>query len=245
MAARNPASVLPEPVGAQTSACLPATIAGQPPACASVGPSGNRRSNHTRTAGWNRSRIPGTPETANVDGGELTDTSASQPRWDGDACTRPRRRVRPAQPGSVQAWLTPPVQVQMTCWVPLTVVPPGSSRHFPDPLPTSDELDPRVHCWLVPPLQVQSWTRVPLAVPRPVTSRHLPLIAKVRVVPAAVTVQCWAGSAASQPSITAGVALAEPLFRAARHLPATPETISGEAADPGVIVRLSNWLVRE
>src|SRR5437773_11463057 len=78
MAARNPASVLPEPVGAQTSVCRPATIAGQPPVWASVGPSGNRRSNQTRTAGWNRSRIPGAPETAGVDSSELTDISASQ-----------------------------------------------------------------------------------------------------------------------------------------------------------------------
>src|SRR5919197_1972250 len=72
MAARNPASVLPEPVGAHTSVCRPATIAGQPPLWASVGPPGNRRSNHTRTAGWNRSRIPDASET---DGRELTDTS--------------------------------------------------------------------------------------------------------------------------------------------------------------------------
>src|SRR2546425_6891969 len=82
MAARNPARVLPEPVGAQTSVCWPATIAGQPPAWASVGPSGNRRSNHTRTAGWKRSRIPGAvrpaPETVGVDGSGLTGTSASQ-----------------------------------------------------------------------------------------------------------------------------------------------------------------------
>src|SRR6516162_2757858 len=56
MAARKPASVLPEPVGAQTSVCRPATIAGQPSRWASVGPSGNRRANQVRTAGWKRSR---------------------------------------------------------------------------------------------------------------------------------------------------------------------------------------------
>ena len=72
MAARNPARVLPEPVGAQTSVSWPATIAGQPPAWASVGPSGNRLSNHTRTAGWNRSRISGAPETVASVGSELT-----------------------------------------------------------------------------------------------------------------------------------------------------------------------------
>ena len=76
MAARNPARVLPEPVGAQISVCRPATIAGQPPAWASVGPSGNRRSNHARTAGWNRSRMPGTGEMAGVAGGEVTAISA-------------------------------------------------------------------------------------------------------------------------------------------------------------------------
>src|SRR3954468_38908 len=72
MAARNPARVLPEPVGAQTNVCRPATIAGQLPAWASVGPSANRRSNHVRTAGWKPSRASARPETAGADAGELT-----------------------------------------------------------------------------------------------------------------------------------------------------------------------------
>ena len=72
MAARNPARVLPEPVGAQISVCRPATIAGQPPVWASVGPSGNRRSNHARTAGWNRSRAPGAPGRVGVGDCKLT-----------------------------------------------------------------------------------------------------------------------------------------------------------------------------
>jgi hypothetical protein len=76
MAARNPASVLPEPVGAQTSVCRPATIAGQPPAWASVGPSGNRRSNQVLTAGWNSARVPGASGSAVVVGSELMDTRA-------------------------------------------------------------------------------------------------------------------------------------------------------------------------
>lgn len=63
----KPVSVLPEPVGAQTSVCPPETIAGQPQAWASVGPSGTRRSNRTRTAGWKRSRTHGA---AGVDGGD-------------------------------------------------------------------------------------------------------------------------------------------------------------------------------
>src|ERR1022692_4604711 len=49
----TPASVLPEPVGAAISVLLPAAISGHPPVCAGVGPSGNRRSNQARTAGWN------------------------------------------------------------------------------------------------------------------------------------------------------------------------------------------------
>src|SRR4051794_23209023 len=40
---RNAASVLPEPVGAQISACSPAAMAGQPWACAGVGSSNDAR----------------------------------------------------------------------------------------------------------------------------------------------------------------------------------------------------------
>src|SRR5918994_226754 len=50
MATRKPASVLPEPVGAAMSVSKPAAMSGHPWACGSVGPSGNRRSNHVRTA---------------------------------------------------------------------------------------------------------------------------------------------------------------------------------------------------
>src|ERR1700722_15661558 len=55
MQTRNAASVLPDPVGAAISVCRPAAISRQPPACGSVGPAGNRRSNQARTAGWNES----------------------------------------------------------------------------------------------------------------------------------------------------------------------------------------------
>ena len=51
MQTRNAASVFPEPVGAAISVCRPAAISRQPPACGSVGPAGNRRSNQARTAG--------------------------------------------------------------------------------------------------------------------------------------------------------------------------------------------------
>src|SRR5580658_9864415 len=55
MATRNPASVLPDPVGAATSVSLPAAIRGQLRACGSVGPSGKRCLNQALTAGWNPS----------------------------------------------------------------------------------------------------------------------------------------------------------------------------------------------
>src|SRR5205809_821612 len=101
MAARNPASVLPEPVGAQISVCLPATIAGQPPAWASVGPSGNRRSNHTRTAGWNRSRAPGAMEAVGGDDSELEGTSQTLAFSPALSCGRHDAKLRPA--GVVEA----------------------------------------------------------------------------------------------------------------------------------------------
>jgi hypothetical protein len=52
MAARNAASVLPEPVGAAISVSRPARISVHPRSCACVGAS-NVRSNQERTAGWN------------------------------------------------------------------------------------------------------------------------------------------------------------------------------------------------
>src|SRR5205809_5687354 len=52
MQTRKAARVLPEPVGAAISVSRPAAISAQPPSCGSVGPSGNRRSNQVRTAGW-------------------------------------------------------------------------------------------------------------------------------------------------------------------------------------------------
>src|SRR5213593_706619 len=51
MAARNAASVFPDPVGASTSADSPAAIAGQASSCARVGDA-NVASNQARVAGW-------------------------------------------------------------------------------------------------------------------------------------------------------------------------------------------------
>src|SRR3954465_14689633 len=54
MAARNAASVLPEPVGAAISVLWPERIAGHASACAGVG-DGNVRRNQLATAGWKES----------------------------------------------------------------------------------------------------------------------------------------------------------------------------------------------
>ncbi len=50
IAARNAASVLPEPVGAATSACRPALIAGHASSCAAVG-AAKADANQARVAG--------------------------------------------------------------------------------------------------------------------------------------------------------------------------------------------------
>src|SRR5262249_25629783 len=55
IAARNAASVFPDPVGAIKSADSPCAIAGHPSACTRVGAPSDR-SNHARTGAWNRSR---------------------------------------------------------------------------------------------------------------------------------------------------------------------------------------------
>jgi hypothetical protein len=55
IAARNAASVLPDPVGARSSVERPATIGGHPLACAAVG-AAKDASNQRRTAGRKRSR---------------------------------------------------------------------------------------------------------------------------------------------------------------------------------------------
>ena len=70
-------------------------------------------------------------------------------------------------------WFEPPLQSQISSWVPLVVLNPGSSRHRPDTGFTSIPFTGS-HCWLAPPLQVQSSTSVPLAVPAPVMSMHEP-----------------------------------------------------------------------
>src|SRR5436309_3926080 len=54
-------------------------IRGQPPACASVGPCGKRRANHSRTAGWKRSRSAAEPA-FRAGEGEVTATDSDHSR---------------------------------------------------------------------------------------------------------------------------------------------------------------------
>ncbi len=54
MQARNAASVLPEPVGAQINVFFLARMCGQPSSCGSVGVP-NFATNHSRTSGWAQS----------------------------------------------------------------------------------------------------------------------------------------------------------------------------------------------
>src|SRR5918994_4674563 len=91
MATRKPASVLPEPVGAAMSASKPAAMSGHPWACGSVGPSGNRRSNHVRTAGWKsaspRAVGPVSPDTVAVAASVISSTAPILAR----GCDKQRR----------------------------------------------------------------------------------------------------------------------------------------------------------
>ena len=56
---RNAASVLPEPVGAMTSAFSPSSTASHACSCTGVAPAGNASRNHPRTASENRMRASG------------------------------------------------------------------------------------------------------------------------------------------------------------------------------------------
>ena len=75
MPTRNPASVLPDPVGAAISVSCPAAMRSQPSGWAGVGPSGNRRSNQAATAGWNpavgTAGSTGNSESGSTEGGRV------------------------------------------------------------------------------------------------------------------------------------------------------------------------------
>src|SRR5437764_1265197 len=116
----------------------------------------------------------------------------------------------------------------MMSWVPLAVLPAGSSRQRPDCGLSRVPLGWDCQVWAPVPLQSQSWMGVALAVPPEVTSRHLP---KARTVPSLAMVHCWALVALQSYSCT-GVPLAVPAARTSTHLPPLPVT-GPVGSDPG------------
>src|SRR6266542_3703008 len=84
----------------------------------------------------------------------------------------------PELPLGTHCWLAPPLQDQISIFVPLAVWLLKASRHLVTPpmVTRSSPADVEVHFWLSAPLvlQVQISTWVPLALLLPVTSRHLP-----------------------------------------------------------------------
>ena len=92
IAARNAASVLPDPVGAAISACRPLAIAGQAAACAAVAVR-KVASNQAWTAGWKREGSMGSDFIEGPCRNSSTRRVRRRPLRDkGLAGTRPRRR---------------------------------------------------------------------------------------------------------------------------------------------------------
>src|SRR5512134_837265 len=91
MQTRKAARVLPVPVGAAISVSRPRAIAGQPCACASVGPSGKRRSNQARTAGWKEASASMAGASVAWPIGE-NQAKAGQARWTPLGCASLRAR---------------------------------------------------------------------------------------------------------------------------------------------------------
>src|SRR3954462_8141551 len=60
---RTAASVLPDPVGADTSVSTPSATEGQASTCGGVGPAGKRRANQVATAGWRAGKAAARPLT--------------------------------------------------------------------------------------------------------------------------------------------------------------------------------------
>src|SRR5580693_10336321 len=65
MQARNAASVLPDPVGAEINVVRPASMCGHPCSCGSVG-GPNRCTNHSATRGWAQAREEGKEVTTEI-----------------------------------------------------------------------------------------------------------------------------------------------------------------------------------
>src|SRR5262252_1116431 len=78
--------------------------------------------------------------------------------------------------GSGQLWWALPSQAEIWSWVPLLVLPPGSSRHRFAAWFTRMFPGPWVQTWVPEPPQVPRTAAVPGAVPPLAVSRHRPLI---------------------------------------------------------------------
>src|SRR3569833_989134 len=148
------------------------------------------------------------------------------------------------QLGRVHLWLAPPLQSQISSWVPLALPEPGTSRQRPDWTLFRVPSDCGVHCWLVPPLQSHRSMSVPLAVPWPVTSTHLPADPPSRSWPLPHH-HVWAAPPLQSQSWILVPLVVEPPS-SSTHLPARPDLTGpmccGEAV-PGVRAKLSNWSV--
>src|SRR5436305_2046770 len=134
--------------------------------------------------------------------------------------------------GMAHCWFEPPLQSQISSWVPFVTLNPGSSRHRPDTGLTSIPFTAS-HCWLPPPLQVHSSTRVPLAVPAPVMSMHEPLIL---MVPSVWMVQ-FCAAVPLQSHISILVPLAPELELSSTHLAAWLPALTGPrgVAEPSAV----------
>src|ERR1700761_9672467 len=88
------------------------------------------------------------------------------------------------------------LQVQICNWVPLAVLPLGSSRQSPDCGLSREPLVCWTHFWPPTPLQSQSSTLVPGAVPSPSMSRQRPSVDSES---SELWVQCWSTAPDWQP----------------------------------------------
>ena len=105
IAARNAVSVLPEPVGAATSVCRPAAIAGQAAACAAVGRRESACRNQPPTAGWKAASGSLPSIRGSRPAGRASRPAVGAPRPAGRA---PRPAIRDIAPVSPAATATSP-----------------------------------------------------------------------------------------------------------------------------------------
>src|SRR5882757_3484979 len=134
-----------------------------------------------------------------------------------------RRRwaaTRHGQPGRVHFCHACPLQVKISSWVLLVLVPAGSSRHLPDSGLTRARVEELyLHCCAPVPLQAHNCTLVRSAVPLAATSRHLP---NARRVPSPGTVH-FCAAVPLHVKMSTWVPFAVCCWYTSTHLPATPD----------------------